>query len=52
VNINNSVKWRRFIVPKEVVKINNYLLIDTYKSNKIKIGMIGIRVNYSEVSMI
>lgn len=36
VNMNNSVEWRRFIVPKKVEQINDYLFIDTYKSNKIK----------------
>jgi len=34
VNTNNGVKWRRFIVPKNVEQIN-----DTYKSNKIKVGV-------------
>jgi len=36
---NNDVEWRRFIVPKKVEKINDHLLIDTYKSNNIKIGV-------------
>jgi len=39
VNTNNGVKWRRFIVPKKVEQINDYLFIDTYKSNNIKIGV-------------
>jgi len=33
VNTNNGVKWR-FIVSKKVEQIN-----DTYKSNKIKVGV-------------
>jgi len=37
VNTNNGVKWRRFIVPKKVEQINDYLFNDTYKSNKINI---------------
>jgi len=46
VNTNNSMKWRGFIglVPKKVEKINDYLFIDTYKSNKIKIGIYEMRV--------
>jgi len=27
MNTNNGVKWRRFIVPKKVEQINDYLLI-------------------------
>jgi hypothetical protein len=30
VNMNNSVKWSRFIVPKKIEQIIDYLLIDTY----------------------
>jgi len=41
----NSVKWRWFIVPKKVEKINDYLFIDTCKSNKIKIGINEMSVN-------
>jgi hypothetical protein len=36
-------------MPKKVEQINDYLFIDTYKSNKIKIGMIEMRVNDSEM---
>jgi len=32
VNTNNGVKWRRFIVPKNVEQINDHLFIDTYKT--------------------
>jgi hypothetical protein len=32
-------------VPKKVEQINDYLFIDTYKSNKIKIGMNETRVS-------
>jgi len=39
VNTNNGVKWKRFIVPKQVEQINDHLFIDTYKSNNIKIGV-------------
>jgi len=35
LNTNKSVKWRRFIVPQKFEQINDYLFIDTYKSNKI-----------------
>jgi hypothetical protein len=51
VNQNNCVKWSRVIVLKKVELINDYLFIDTYKSNKIKIGMNEMRVNDSEISM-
>jgi len=34
MNMNNSVKWRRFIVHKKVEQINDYLFIDTYKELK------------------
>jgi len=36
---------------KNVEQINDFLFIDTYKSNKIKIGMNAMRVNFSEMSM-
>jgi len=39
VNTNNGVKLRRFIRPKKVEQINDHLFTDTYKSNKIKVGM-------------
>jgi len=51
MNTNNGVKWRRFIVPKKVEQINDHLFIDTYKSNKIKIGVNDMTVNDSEMSM-
>jgi len=38
VNTNNGVKWRRFIGPKKVEKINDHLFIDTNKSNNIKLA--------------
>jgi len=47
--MNNGVKWRRCIVPKKVEKINDYLFIDTYKSNNIKIGVNDMTVNDSEM---
>jgi len=28
MNTNKDVKWRRFIVPKKVEKINDHLFID------------------------
>jgi len=34
MNMNNGVKWRRFIVPKKVEQINDHLFIDTLRSNK------------------
>jgi len=39
VNTNNGVKWRRFIVHKKVEQIDDYLFIDSCKSNKINIGV-------------
>jgi len=45
---NSDVKWRRFIVPKKVLN-NDYLFIDTYKSNKIEVGVNDMKVNDSEV---
>jgi len=49
VNRNNGVKLRKFIVPKKVEQITDHLLIDTYKSNNIKIGVIDMTVNDSEM---
>jgi len=49
MNTNNGVKWSRFIVPKQVEQINDYLFIDTYKSNNIKIGVNDMTVNDSEM---
>jgi len=43
-NVNNSVKWR-FILPKKVEQINDYLLVDTYKSINIQIGLNDMTVN-------
>jgi len=51
MNTNNGVKWRRFIVPKKVEQINEYLFIGTYKSNNIKIGVNNMTVNNSEMSV-
>jgi len=36
-------------VPKKDDQINDHLFIDTYKSNKIKIGVHDMTVNDSEV---
>jgi len=49
MNTNNGLKWRRFIVPKKVEQINDYLFIDTYKSNNMKIGVNDMTVNDSEM---
>jgi len=49
MNTNNGVKWRRFIVPKNVEQINDHLFIDTKKSNDIKIGVNDMTVNDSEM---
>jgi len=49
MNTNNSVKWRSLIVPKKVEQINDYLLIDTYKSNNIQIGVNDMTVNDSKM---
>jgi len=38
VDTNNIVKLGRFIVPKNCEQINDYLFIDSYKSNKIKLA--------------
>jgi len=48
MNTNKGVKWRRFIVPK---KLNKLMIIDTYKSNNIKIGVNDMTVNDSEMSV-
>jgi len=47
--MNNSVKWRRFIVPEKVEQINDHLVIDTYKSNNITMGVNDMTVNDSEM---
>jgi len=49
MNTNNGVKWRIFILPKKVEKSNDYLFIDTYKSNNIQIGVNDMTVNDSEM---
>jgi len=49
MNTNNGVKLRRFIVPKNVEHINDHLLIDTYKSKNIKIGVSDMTVDDSEM---
>jgi len=49
MNTNNGVKWRRYIVPTKVEKINDHLFIDTYKSNNIKIAVNDMTVNDSEM---
>jgi len=49
MNTNKEVEWRRFIVTKKVEQINDHLLIDTYKSNNIKIGVTDLTVNDSEM---
>jgi len=36
-------------VPKYVEQINDYLFIDTYKSNKIKVGVNDMTVNDSKM---
>jgi len=48
VNTNSGVKCRCFVVPK-VVQINEYVFIDTYKSNKIEVGVNEMTVNVSEM---
>jgi len=47
MNTNNSVKWRRFVVPKKVEQINDDSFIDTYKSYNIHIGVNDTTVNDS-----
>jgi len=49
VNKTKCVKWRRFIVPKKFEQINDYLIIDHYKSNNIKIGVNDMTVNDTEM---
>jgi len=44
---NNGVKWRIFVVPKEVEQTNDYLFID--KSNNITIGVNDMTVYESEM---
>jgi len=48
MNTNNDVNWRRFIVPRKVEQINDLLVIDTYKSISIQIGVNDMTVNASE----
>jgi len=50
MNTNNRLKWR-FIVPNRVEQINDYLFIDTYKSNNIQIDVNDMTVNDSEMSV-
>jgi len=47
--MNNGMKWRRFIVPKKVEQIIDYLFINTYKSNNINIGVNDMTVNDCEM---
>jgi len=49
MNTNNGVKWRRIILPKKVEQINADLFIDTYKSDKIKVGVSDMTVNGSKI---
>jgi len=49
MNRDNGVKWRRFKVHKKVDHINDYLFIDTYKSNNIKNGVNDMTVNDTEM---
>jgi len=49
VNTNSGVKWRRFIFLQKVEQINDYLFIDTYKSDIIKVGVNDMTVNDSEM---
>jgi len=49
MNTNNGVKWRRFIVPKKVERINDHLFIDPCKLNNIQIGVNDMMVNDSEM---
>jgi len=49
MNTNNGVKWRRFILPTKVEQMNDFLFIDTYKSNSIKIGVNEMTVKDSEM---
>jgi len=54
VNTNNGVKWRRFIVPKKIEKINNYLGLFIYRHlqvKKVKVGVNDMTVNDSEMSV-
>jgi len=48
MNTNNSVKWRRCI---QVEKINDYLFIDTFKSNNMNVGVNDMTVNDGEMCM-
>jgi len=50
MNANNGVKWRRFIVPKQLNKwMITVLFIDTYKSNNINIGVNDMTMNDGEM---
>jgi len=45
---NNGVKWRRFIGPKKVEQINDYLFIHLQVTN-IKISVNEMKVNVGEM---
>jgi len=49
--MNNSVKSSWFLVPKKVKQINDYIFIDTYKSNTINIGLNEMMVSDGKMSL-
>jgi len=49
MNMNNGVKRKRFILPKNVEQINDHLFIGTYKSKNIQIGVNDMMVNDSKM---
>jgi len=49
MNMNNGVKWRRFIVPRNVEQNNDHLFIDKYKSQNLQIGVNDMTVKDSEM---
>ena len=51
MDTNNSVKWRRFIVPIKVEQIKVNLFLDTYNSKITKIGMNEMKMNDYEMSV-
>jgi hypothetical protein len=51
MNMNNVVKWRRFIVPVKVEQVNVNLFSDTGRTNNIKIAVSEIEMSDNEMGM-
>ena len=51
MNMNNVVKWRRFIVPVKVEQVNVNLFSDTGRTNNIKIAVSEMEMSDNEMGM-